>query len=160
MIVVSDTSPLNYLVLIGAATILPDLFHEVYVPERVVTELRAPTTPDDVRAWIATPPDWLRIRVPSRIDSQIPLHSGEVHAIALAEELRADHLLVDERDARRVAQSRGLHVIGTLGVLQAAADRKLIDFEKTCECLLKTSFRVHRRLIEALIAENSRRHSP
>ena len=50
MIVVSDTSPLNYLVLIGAIDVLPQLFGEVYVPPRVMQELQRSRTPEPCQA--------------------------------------------------------------------------------------------------------------
>jgi uncharacterized protein len=52
---------------------------------------------------------------------------GEAEAIALAEELRADHLLIDERKGRRLAQQRGVPVIGLLGVVLLAKHAKLIS---------------------------------
>jgi len=61
MIVVSDTSPLNYLVLVGAIDVLPKLFGEVYVPLAVIQELQHPRTPVPVKQWAQSPPDWLRI---------------------------------------------------------------------------------------------------
>jgi predicted nucleic acid-binding protein len=156
MIVVSDTSPLNYLVLIEAIAVLPALFAHVYVPEQVAAELRDLSAHQSVRAWIASPPPWLLIRTPKRIDPGLKLDPGEVHAIALAEELHADHLLVDERDARAVAARRGLHVIGTLGVLDKASRGNLIDLKKACERLLQTSFRVDRQLIQGLLEQNAK----
>jgi len=57
MIVVSDASPLNYLILIDAVRVLPQLFQRVYLPHRVAEELAHPTAPPTVRAWIASPED-------------------------------------------------------------------------------------------------------
>jgi hypothetical protein len=51
---------------------------------------------------------------------------GEAEAIALAEELHADHLLIDERKDRRLAQQQGLPVVGLLGVVLLAKRAKLI----------------------------------
>ncbi len=59
MIVVADTSPLNYLVLIGAAGVLEPLYTRVAVPEAVLIELKQPQAPAKVRAWIENPPAWL-----------------------------------------------------------------------------------------------------
>jgi predicted nucleic acid-binding protein len=157
MIVVSDTTPLNYLVLVEAAHILPALFEHVYVPEQVVIELRHPTAPPVVRGWIASPPVWLKARSPARIDTDLKLDPGEVHAISLAEELGADHILIDEWAARRVAAERGLHVIGTMGVLDQAAERNLIDLATILDRLLQTTFRVDRRLVKQLLERDSER---
>jgi predicted nucleic acid-binding protein len=157
MIVVSDTTPLNYLVLVDAVHILPALFEQVYVPEQVVIELSHPTAPPAVCDWIASPPTWLRVRSAARIDPDLRLDPGEVQAIGLAEELRADHILIDEWAARRVAAERGLHVIGTLGVLDQAAERNLIDLAIIFDRLLHTTFRVDRRLVRQLLERDAAR---
>ena len=60
-LVVSDTSPLNYLVLIGQAALLPSLFEKVFVPQAVLEELKHIAAPEDVQRWIAAPPAWLEI---------------------------------------------------------------------------------------------------
>ena len=59
MTVVADASPLRYLLLIGAADILPALFGGVLIPRTVVDELSQPGTPDEVRRWVAALPAWL-----------------------------------------------------------------------------------------------------
>jgi hypothetical protein len=56
MLVVADTTPLNYLVLIGQVTVLASLYEQVVIPNAVATELRHPKAPEVVRAWIASPP--------------------------------------------------------------------------------------------------------
>lgn len=161
MIVVSDTSPLNYLVLIDAIEVLPALFGEVYVPEVVLSELQDPGTPEVVRTWVRSPPAWLVARVPSNpTDPHLAtLHPGEIHAIALARELRADHLLIDERHGRRVATRLGVPVIGLLGVLDLAAATKLIDLRQKVTALALTSFRVDRALIDLLFERDARRRA-
>jgi predicted nucleic acid-binding protein len=55
MIVVADTSPLNYLVLIGHVAILPHFYQQVLVPSSVWRELQDVNTPEPVRAWSANP---------------------------------------------------------------------------------------------------------
>ncbi|MGD9635443.1 MAG: hypothetical protein AB7U97_19340, partial [Pirellulales bacterium] len=122
MIVVSDTSPLNYLVLIGAVEILPKLFQEVHAPTQVLVELTRSRAPDEVRKWAQHPPAWLQISTP-HISHRMPirLHPGEAAAIALAEEIRAKAVLIDERKGRRIAEQLGFEAIGTLTVLEFAA---------------------------------------
>jgi len=56
MIIVADTSPINYLVLIGLQDILPTLFGQIIIPEGVLAELQAPATPSVVGQWIANRP--------------------------------------------------------------------------------------------------------
>jgi predicted nucleic acid-binding protein len=62
VIVVADTSPLNYLVQLGEADILAELFGYVVVPEAVRDELRSPHAPMAVRSWMESLPDWVRIQ--------------------------------------------------------------------------------------------------
>ena len=66
MIVISDTSPINYLVLIGHVHILPQLFERIIVPPAVFTEINSPQAPTEVRNWLATTPDWLEVRIPEQ----------------------------------------------------------------------------------------------
>jgi len=119
MIVVADTTPVNYLVLIQQPDLLPRLFGEVLIPPAVFEELKDPETPSPVRAWLANAPSWLKVQTPrSRPDPELDyLDEGEREAIALAEELKADQLLLDEIDARKEAARRKLPFIGTLGIL-------------------------------------------
>src|SRR5712675_1408653 len=93
---VSDTSPLNYLTLIGSVDILPVLFERIVIPPAVVGELQHQNTPAVVRTWVATAPVWLDVRAPTDIDPALTLGAGEVEAIALAIELGAVPLLVDD----------------------------------------------------------------
>ena len=59
MIVVADTSPINYLVLIGHVEILPYFYGRILIPPTVWEELQDANTPDQVRTWIDQPPGWL-----------------------------------------------------------------------------------------------------
>ena len=59
MIVVSDTSPLNYLILTESVHVLPAILGRVYAPSAVVVELSHPRSPEAVRTWAGSPPQWL-----------------------------------------------------------------------------------------------------
>ena len=81
VIVVSDTSPLNYLLLINAIHVLPDLFDEVYVPAAVMGEMQQPRTPEPVKLWAQSPPVWLKVRTAAPIVLQpARLGPGEAEA--------------------------------------------------------------------------------
>jgi predicted nucleic acid-binding protein len=142
MIVIADTTPLNYLVLIDRVEILPRLYGRVLIPLAVWEEFQRPETPAAVQAWVAQPPAWLEVRPVERSPDPAvqSLGAGEREAIELAEELHADRLIIDDRAARRVAMQRNLIVIGTLGVLVEAAERGLIDFSSAIARLQQTSF--------------------
>jgi predicted nucleic acid-binding protein len=147
MIVVSDTSPLNYLVLCDAIDVLPRLYGQVYIPQTIANELHHPATPDAVKKWLLASPPWLVIKNPASSDPTILLHPGETDAILLAQELHAHRLLMDERAGAAVAQSRGLHPIGTLGILVQAAKAGLVDLHKKIELLEHhTNFRMSAEL--------------
>jgi predicted nucleic acid-binding protein len=75
----------------------------------------------------------------------------------LAQEVRAEVVLMDEQDGRQAARSRGLTVTGTLGVLERAAERGLLDFPSTLARLLTTSFRVRDELIQGMLARDAAR---
>ena len=62
MLIVADTSPLNYLVLIGADPVLPGLYGRILIPPEVLWELRDDAGPQAVRDWAADPPQWLEVR--------------------------------------------------------------------------------------------------
>lgn len=117
VVVVSDASPINYLLLIGHQSVLPDLFGTVVIPRAVVTELGDRRSPDLVREWATNPPAWVEVRTPASNagTSEAGLGRGEAEAIALARELGAQALLIDERRGRAVAQREGLLVFGTIG---------------------------------------------
>ena len=68
------------------------------------------------------------------------LHPGETAAISLAQELSADRLVIDETTGRKAAKKLGIQVIGTVGVLENAAERNLIELEPTFEQLKQTDF--------------------
>jgi predicted nucleic acid-binding protein len=158
VIILSDTSPLNYLILIGQVEILPVLFGDIVVPGAVVAELTHHGTPEVVRQWIGRPPKWLSVKSPTTIDAAIHLGRGETEAICLAMEFAADLLLMDDRRARREAESRGLSVAGTLNVLEAAAERGLLDFRAAIASLQATTFHLSDRVVvRALAADAARR---
>jgi predicted nucleic acid-binding protein len=143
MIVVSDTTPLNYLILIDTVHVLPTLFGRVYTPSAVMQELSHPKTPEAVRAWVSSPPEWLTVQDPLQTDPGLKLDPGEAAAIALAEELNADWVLLDERKGSRAAESRGLRVAGTLGIIEEAGAKDLLDYEHTRNRLVdETTFYV------------------
>ena len=153
MVVVADTSPLIYLSRVGALGLLHTLFGEVVVPRAVWTEVVEQRTAapglDALRV-----ANWLRV-----VDQELPvldlgLDAGGTAAILLAESLQADLLLIDERLGRRVAESRGLIVRGTLGVLvQARRTGALPALRPVLERLVADGFRISPALIrEALTA--------
>jgi predicted nucleic acid-binding protein len=148
MTVVSDTSPLNYLVLIDHQEILPVLFGDVLIPEAVWHELRSPAAPPLVKAFLETWPSWLERRIVSQVPQDLQhLDPGEQEAIALAQSVDASLVLLDEKKGRQAAQGLGFVVTGTLGVLDLAARRGLMDLVDALKRLERTNFRMTPRLL-------------
>ena len=158
MIVASDSSPLNYLILIGQADLLQKLYGHVH-PTGGLT--RVATTKHTARCphWMAQSPAWLKTYQAAIVpDTTLNrLDPGEREAIALAETLRADAILIDERDGRRVAEQRHLTVIGTLQILDTAAENGLIDLPTVLDQLQSTTFRVSTRLLKIFLNRDAGR---
>jgi predicted nucleic acid-binding protein len=150
MIAVSDTSPINYLVLIELHHLLPELFGRVFVPDAVHLELRSHGAPEAIGRFLAKPPNWLEIRSAPPDATLRGLDAGEREAISLALAVGADLVLMDERKGRQVAREKGLRVSGTIGVIHLAADRKLVRLQDALERLANTNFRVSPRLLSRL----------
>ncbi|MEO8660197.1 MAG: DUF3368 domain-containing protein [Bryobacteraceae bacterium] len=153
MIAVSDTSPVCYLILIGKVDLLRERFSSVLVPRAVVAELLHEDAPENVRAWAASLPSWISVHDnPSGpMVGMEKLQAGEQNAILLAELVKADIILLDEKSARRVAADRGLHVTGTLGVVGEAATRGRVDLIEALDLLRKTNFRYSPALLKATL---------
>lgn len=144
MIVVADTSPLNYLIQIACDSLLPQLYGRIVIPSGVMRELEHPSAPEAVRAWITNVPNWIEVSLISSMpDAELAyLGLGEREAIQLAEEQHADLLLMDERKGRQEAKLRGLRTTGTLGVLLSAGELGLVEPVSAYRRLLtETTFR-------------------
>jgi predicted nucleic acid-binding protein len=159
MIVVSDTSPLITLEKLGLLNLLPSLFGQVLIPPEVEVELttieRPVGTPDLV-------PDhsWLIVRAPVAPLSLRGLNPGESAAIALAEETGATFLVIDEKAGRRAAVDRGVRIIGTVGILEDAADNGLVNLADAFEKLKATTFRINHRLLDVRLAAHRAKSTP
>ena len=157
MIVIADASPLIALVQLSHLEILPALFGEVLIPPDVLSELRAPNRSNRVRDVVNTPPSWLAVRPPSKIEPIPTLDAGETAAICLAIELNAELLLIDESKGRRAAVERHLTIIGTIGVLELAAYRGLLDLADAFARLKKTDFWISNELLDERLDSYLRR---
>ena len=160
MIVVSDTTPLNYLILINALEVLPKLFDEVYVPSSVMRELSDPRAPAIVRRWTQSR-TWLKLADPlSRLPSTASLDAGEADAISLAKERGIIDLLIDEYRGRKVAAAEGLFALPTLAVIERSAEQGLLELRPTLEALTRTTYRVRPELITAALQRDAVRRAP
>jgi predicted nucleic acid-binding protein len=105
--------------------------------------------PARVRAWIASPLAWLEVwAVKHPLDPTLEeLDAGEQQALTLAQELGAQLLILDDKDARKVALRRRFTVIGTLGVLDEAAKLGLVNIRVVFSQRQQTSFRADADLL-------------
>lgn len=158
-VVVSDTSPLHYLILCGVDAVLARLFERVIIPPTVFAELQRPNTPAMVQEWMRALPAWVAVQKPTTLDTSLNLDVGELEAICLAREIHAAAVLMDDRAGRQAATQLGVPVIGTLGLLEQAAMRGWIDLPRTLERLRQTNARLDPQLVEAALERHKARSS-
>jgi predicted nucleic acid-binding protein len=145
--VVSNSSPLIALVRIQRLDLVPTLLQSVLIPPAVAREI-SPSIP--------VLPRWISVQAPtappSGLTSRARLGDGEWEAIALAVEVGAAAILIDDRPARRLAETAGLNVIGTLGLLLEAKRAGHIRTIRTeLDKLLETSFFFSQQLYDELL---------
>lgn len=127
MIIVSDTSVISNLIQLGELSLLEMLYEEVVIPEKVLDELAKVSG----HAEIVKDAAWLSVKsasdkgLTSRLQAQ--LDPGESEAIALAIELEADLLLIDEQRGRHIAKQQGILITGLLGILIEAKSRGIVE---------------------------------
>jgi predicted nucleic acid-binding protein len=143
--------------LIDQIELLQRLFENVIIPTAVRQELDHAETPTSVRRWITNPPPWLAVLdVPpdsqARASTAVDLDEGEAQAIRLAASANAELILMDDRAGVSVARTQGFTVMGTLGVLDLAARRDMIDLADALERLRATNFRCRPALMNDLLA--------
>ena len=144
MIIVSDTAPLRYLINIDEANILERLFARILIPQAVFDEMQRSKTPQKVKDWLNNHPSWLEIRHAdiSLYTPQKRIGLGEREAFALAIELQADAVLLDDNGARVEANRLNLTIIRTIDLLERAAIKGLLDLPAAIAKLEQTNFRM------------------
>jgi len=155
-IVVADTSPILNLARVGRLDLLRALYREVIIPPAVQRELadERADLPVDVIGL-----SWIRVVAPQNrsqvMEFTADLDPGESEALALAIEVRADLILLDEHRARTVAEKLGLEITGLAGVLLSAKGAGLIAEVKPVldEMMQKARFRIGRSLYELILSE-------
>jgi len=154
VIVVSNSSPIINLAAIGQLELLRQLYQQVIIPEAVFQELTAESGHHP--GAIVRQLDWVQTRTVSNrtvvTALQVEVDAGEAEAIALAQELAAGLLLIDERLGRIVAARLGIRVIGLLGVLIEAKNVGLIrEIKPLVDALMNRGFRIGNDLYERVL---------
>ena len=134
---VADTGPVLHLHEAGGLHLLP-LLGEIFIPPLVIAELRA----NAPSLWLNLPPGWVKLQTLSIRAQQRAvewqrsglLHGGEAEALALAGDLKADCFLTDDAAARLMAESLGLEVRGSIGVVLLAAAKNLVSKTEAAAC--------------------------
>ena len=147
--------------LIDHQFILPRLYERILIPPSVQQELQHPRTPPAVRRWMSDPPEWVEVRSPQQTGEAelLRLGAGERDAILLAQELYANLVLMDDWPGRQAAEARSLHVMGTLRVIEYAAEQGLLDLPVVLAQLQNANFYMAADLIQELLARESARKS-
>ncbi len=156
MIVVCDASPIINLAVVGRLVLLKQLYSRVFIPQAVYSEIvevdAEQANIEEIKKlkWIETK----TVKNNTLISElQIELDKGEAEAIALAIELKADILLLDERLGRKVASRFGLNYIGLLGILIEAKRKGFIPLVKPIldELVAKAGFWVSNELYSSIL---------
>ncbi|MGD1908367.1 MAG: DUF3368 domain-containing protein [Leptolyngbyaceae cyanobacterium] len=158
MIVISDTSAITNLAAINYLQLLPQLYSQIIIPEAVYRELTEIDVPVPGTLEVQSV-EWVVIKSVSNrktvdaLQTEVRLDLGESEAIALALELKADLLLIDERRGRAEANRLGLKITGLLGMMVEAKQQKLIAAVKPLmDALIATSeFRVSEVLYDQIL---------
>ena len=158
MIVISDTSVITNLAAIDHLQLLPQLYNQVTLPEAVYRELTDMDTPvpETIEVQMASVLEVRQVvnrQVVERLRYEVRLDPGESEAIALALELDADLLLIDERRGRAEANRLGVRITGLLGILVEAKRKNLIVSVKPLmdDLIAASQFRVSSPLYNQIL---------
>lgn len=147
---VVDASPLIFLAKLQRLALLHQSSDETYIPPQVLAEIRAQRD-SSVRAIEQAVQDWLRVNAPR---DGAEAATGEASVIALALELDADRVVLDDLAARRWARKQGLRVVGTIGLLLAARLRgEIPNLQAEIERLQAHGFRASDELVRGVLEE-------
>lgn len=123
--VIANTTPLIALAGIGQLELLHHLYEKILIPQAVMDEIES--EPAHTQVMNAK---WIQIKKIAHSERKsfykARLHSGEVEVIILAEEEKADLVIMDDNNAKKTAKYIGLNVTGTFGILIKAKQTGLI----------------------------------
>jgi predicted nucleic acid-binding protein len=161
-VIVSDTSCISNLLIIGKLQLLKNTYHNIIIPPAVFNELMAlekfGKNVDELKqaSWIEIVPP---TEASTKYISGFFLDRGETEAIALAYEIKADILIIDEAAGRNVARELGIYTTGLIGVLIKAKNEGFLTSVKDTldHLVLLAGFRVSEKLYnDVLILVNEK----
>ncbi|MEM9829833.1 MAG: DUF3368 domain-containing protein [Bacteroidota bacterium] len=153
MVIVSDTSIITNLIQVDHLEFLQDIFGEIVIPAQVFEELSK--VPGQLE--IIENTEWIEVKTIANEkqleELTVVLDPGEAEAIALALELKADALLIDEKKCRKIAQKYGIVVTGLLGILISAKEENLIPEIKPIldKLIFEIGFRISPKLYQQIL---------
>ncbi len=160
MPVVSNTSPILNLAIVGQLDLLRLQFGQIQIPPAVLDELKTDEArPGSTSIQAAIADGWIQVRpINNQTLAQLltqTLDKGEAEAISLALELQAEWILLDERDGRKAAKSLDLQVVGVLGVLlRAKASGEISSLQSVIANLTsKAGFRIAPELLVKILQD-------
>ncbi len=159
MIVVSDTSALSALFLVGQLDLLPFLYGKVVIPPAVMREIIELEIQFGHDLSSLKNASWLSVIPVSDVKKvhayQQILDEGESEAIVLVLEISADLLLIDEIRGRKVAQSEGIPHTGVLGVLLSAKSKGLLSAIRPIldNLRMEANFRISQKLYDFVLIQ-------
>jgi len=145
-IVVSDTTAITHLAKIGALNILHQLYTTIYIPDAVYVELTSHGLKNPGSYEAQTYPWIKRVSVKDKplVDTLLKtLDAGESEAIALAKQMNADLLIIDEKLGRGHAKKMEITIVGMVGVLLSAKKKGVtLKVQPYLDRLITTGFKL------------------
>ncbi|MEA5418439.1 DUF3368 domain-containing protein [Spirulina sp. CCNP1310] len=158
MIIVSNTSPISNLASVGQLNLLQEIYGKILIPSAVREELLDERAGETVITAVQAA-TWLEVhsvqnqQLVAELITRINI--GEAEAIALAVEVGAGRLLIDERLGRQAAKNVGLKITGVLGILLFAKRLNLISAVKPImnDLTTQANFRISSQLYADVLRE-------
>lgn len=153
MVIVSDTTTITNLLKINQIDILKLVFNKIIIPNAVYNEL---CELPDHRIFLNNC-QWISCAEPTNLilinTLEAELDKGEAESIALAIELKADFLIMDEQKGRIIAEKYGLPIVGLLGILLKAKEKGYIPEIKTilAQLIQTAGFHIHTQLFNYVL---------
>jgi len=125
-LVIADSEPIFSLAIIDKLEILNDLFDNIRIPLAVWTEITIDESKSDYQKLY----DFFKdktCQISGLNELAFIMDSGESESLILYKELNADFLLIDDKKARKIAETLNVNCIGILGLLSTAKDKGYVE---------------------------------